>query len=254
MLMQEDTNTQRTDIHHAPVRQPVRRDEMFRELQQETFERLTHIEKDFADGFKTINKYTNTVTFFGSARLKPNHPYYQKAVEVAAMLADDGYTIITGGGGGIMEAGNRGAFEAGGNSIGFNIQLPEEQVLNPYTTDEQTFRYFFSRKVMLAFAAEAYIFFPGGYGTLDEFFEIITLVQTKKIDNAPIILVGNEFWGALDEFIKKELLESTYTISPGDEKIYTITEDMQVIKQVLDNHARQRTAAIFAKENPSTHS
>ncbi len=102
---------------------------------------------------------------------------------------------------------------------------------------------------MLAFAAEAYVFFPGGYGTLDEFFEIITLVQTKKIERAPILLIGNEFWGALDEFIKKELLESTYTISPGDEKIYTITEDLHVIKQILDDHARQQTAAIFSSED-----
>lgn len=239
--MQDDTNTK-----PKYIKPPVRREEMFRELEQETSERLTHIEKDFSDGFKAINKYTNTVTFFGSARLKPEHPYYQKAAEIAGMLANDGYTIITGGGGGIMEAGNRGAFEVGGNSIGFNIQLPEEQTLNPYTTDEQTFRYFFSRKVMLAFAAEAYIFFPGGYGTLDEFFEIITLVQTKKLEPAPIILVGNQFWGALDEFIKKELLEGTYTISPGDEKIYTITEDMHIIKQILDEHEREQTIAVFS--------
>lgn len=238
--MQEDTNTK-----PQYVKSLVRRDMMLQELQEETTERITHIEQDFAGGFEAINKYTDTVTIFGSARLKEEHPYYQKAVEVGQMLAEEGYTVITGGGGGIMEAGNRGAYEAGGESIGFNIQLPQEQTLNPYTTDSQTFRYFFSRKVMLAFAAEAYIFFPGGYGTLDEFFEIMTLVQTEKIALAPIILVGDEFWGGLDEFIKKELLEGTHTISPGDEKIYTITEDLQVIKQLLDEHQRQQTTEVL---------
>lgn len=236
------------DIHSKPkyIKAPVRREEMFKELQQETSERISHIEKDFADGFDAINRYSDTVTIFGSARLTHDHPYYKKAVEVSKMLAEEGYTVITGGGGGVMEAGNRGAFENGGKSIGFNILLPEEQTLNPYTTDEQTFRYFFSRKVMLAFAAEAYIFFPGGFGTLDEFFEIVTLVQTKKVEPAPILLVGDAFWGALDDFIKKELLEGTHTISPGDEKIYTITEDLQVIKQILDEHERQTTTEILS--------
>lgn len=242
--MQEDTNTK-----PKYVKPPVRRDEMLDELQQETSERLSRVEKDFADGFEAINHYTDTVTIFGSARLKEDHPYYQKAREVSQMLAEEGYTVITGGGGGVMEAGNRGAYEAGGKSVGFNIQLPQEQTLNPYTTDSQTFRYFFSRKVMLAYAAEAYLFFPGGYGTLDEFFEILTLAQTKKILPAPIILVGDEFWGSLDDFIRKELLEGSHTISPGDEKIYTITEDLQVIKQLLDAHQRQQTEAIFSGED-----
>lgn len=241
--MQEDTNSK-----PQYVKPLVRRDMMLQELQEETTERITHIEQDFAGGFEAINKYTNTVTIFGSARLKEEHPYYQKAVEVSQMLAEEGYTVITGGGGGIMEAGNRGAYEAGGKSIGFNIQLPQEQTLNPYTTDSQTFRYFFSRKVMLAFAAEAYLFFPGGYGTLDEFFEILTLAQTKKIPPAPIILVGDEFWGALDDFIRKELLEGTHTISPGDEKMYTITEDLQVIKQLLDTHEREQTTQVLLGE------
>lgn len=239
--MQEDTSTR-----PKYVKPPIRREEMLDELQQETTERLSHIEADFANGFEAINKHTDTVTVFGSARLREEHPYYQKAMEVSKMLAEEGYTVITGGGGGVMEAGNRGAYDAGGQSIGFNIQLPQEQSLNPYTTDSQTFRYFFSRKVMLAFAAEAYIFFPGGFGTLDEFFEILTLAQTKKIPPAPIILVGDDFWGGLDDFIKKELLEGFHTISPGDEKIYTITEDLQVIKQLLDEHERRQTTEILA--------
>ncbi len=243
--MQEDTNTQSKYTQPQP-RPVLRRDEMLRELERETAERISHIEQDFAKGFEVINKYNDTVTIFGSARFTQDHPYYQKAVEVSSMLAEEGYTVITGGGGGIMEAGNRGAYETGGKSVGLNIQLPNEQALNPYTTDSQTFRYFFSRKVMLVFAAEAYIFFPGGYGTLDELFELLTLAQTGKIPAAPIILVGDDFWGALDEFIKKELLEGTHTISPGDEKIYTITEDLQVIKQMLDDYRRQQTLEILS--------
>lgn len=227
------------------IKGPLRREEMLQEMQEETSERLSRINKDFSHGFEKIAKYSNTVTIFGSARFKESHPYYQKAREVGAMLADQGYTVITGGGGGIMEGGNRGASERGGTSIGFNITLPREQVANPYTNDSITLRYFFSRKVLLAFSATAYIFFPGGFGTLDEFFEIITLIQTEKIPRAPIIMVGEEFWSSLDNFIKKELLETSYTISPGDEKLYTITEDLKLIEQILDEHKRREITAIF---------
>src|SRR5690606_1102364 len=137
----------------------------------------------------------DTITVFVSARFDEHHPHYKKAQEVSAALAQEGYEIVTGGGGGIMEAANRGAFEVGCQSIGLNIELPFEQGLNPYTTDSMSFRYFFARKVILAFGARAYIYFPGGFGTLDELFEIITLIQTKKMEVAPIILVGNKFWG-----------------------------------------------------------
>lgn len=221
---------------------PVRRDEMLAELQKLHTERISRIENDFANGFSKISKYDSTVTLFGSARFKETHPYYEKAREIGAMLAQEGYTVITGGGGGIMEAGNRGAYEAGGTSIGFNIMLPQEQSLNPFTSDSQTFRYFFSRKVLLAYAAEAYIFFPGGFGTMDEFFEIITLVQTKKVERAPIILVGDEFWGALDMFMREILLKSYNAISKGDEKLYTITEDLDEIKKLLNRHERKQIA------------
>lgn len=249
-MLEETNNKKQLTTTDAPTPlSPASRADMFRKLQNETSERLTNIQKDFADGFEVINRYDNTVTIFGSARLTPESEHYQKAVEISAMLAENGYTVITGGGGGIMEAGNKGAFEAGGNSIGLNIQLPHEQVLNPYTTDAQSFRYFFSRKVMLAFAAEAFIFFPGGFGTLDELFEILTLIQTGKVDHAPVILIGNEFWRALDGFITSHLLEDTYTISPGDEKLYTITEDPIVIKQILDAHDRVQTTKVFSGED-----
>lgn len=207
-----------------------------RELQKETAERLSRIDTEFADGFDFINKFNDTVSFFGSARLPETNPYYQKARELGAILSDDGYTIVTGGGGGIMEAGDRGAMEAGGHSLGLNIKLPHEQALNPYATDMMSFRYFFTRKVILAYGAMAYVYFPGGFGTLDELFEIITLMQTKKMPLAPIILVGNEFWTALDMFVKTYLLKEMQTISPGDEDLYTITEDPAVIKALIDHH------------------
>jgi uncharacterized protein (TIGR00730 family) len=196
--------------------QSPRRKIIEQELRTETGERVTRIDREFDDGFKLINKYNYTVSFFGSARFPEDHPYYKKAEEIAAALAQEGFTIVTGGGGGIMEAGDRGASEAGGQAIGLNIQLPHEQKPNPYATEEMSFKYFFTRKVILAYGANAYIYFPGGYGTLDELFEIITLIQTKKAPLAPIILVGSEFWTALDMFIKTYLLEGSHTICPGD--------------------------------------
>lgn len=212
-------------------------------VEQETAERLSRIDKEFSDGFEKVNKYSNTVTIFGSARFTEDHPYYQKAREVGAALSKAGYTIVTGGGGGIMEAGNRGAYEAGGKSLGFNIELPHEQVLNTYTTDSMPFRYFFTRKVILAFGASAYVIFPGGYGTLDEFFEIITLIQTKKMPAAPIILVGNEFWQGMDEFIREQMLEKAQTISPDDELLYTITEDTDVITATINAYRQKQIEA-----------
>ena len=216
--------------------QSPKREVIQRELIKETAERLSRIDGEFADGFDLINKYNDTVTFFGSARFDASHPHYQKAREIAAALSNEGYTIVTGGGGGIMEAGDRGAMEAGGHSIGLNIKLPKEQSLNPYATESMGFRYFFTRKVILAYDARAYLYFPGGYGTLDELFEVITLMQTKKMPLAPIILVGSEFWTGLDQFIKAYLLEGEHTISPGDEDLYSITEDIQVIKAIVNHH------------------
>jgi uncharacterized protein (TIGR00730 family) len=207
-----------------------------KELIKETAERVTRIDREFADGFELINKYNDTVTFFGSARFDASHPCYEKARQLAAALSDEGYAIVSGGGGGIMEAADRGAQEAGGNSIGLNIQLPREQGLNPYATESMAFRYFFTRKVILVYGAAAYIFFPGGFGTLDEFFEVITLIQTKKMPIAPIILVGSEYWTAMDRFIRTYLLEGMHTISPGDEDLYSITEDVAVIKAIINHH------------------
>jgi uncharacterized protein (TIGR00730 family) len=240
----------RVNMEHSdnPSQSP-RRELIKKELLKETSERITRIDREFADGFDLIGRYNYTVSLFGSARFTEDHPYYQKAREIAGALAKEGFTIVTGGGGGVMEAGDRGAFDAGGQSIGLNIQLPHEQAPNPYTTESMSYRYFFTRKVILAYGADAYIYFPGGYGTLDELFEIITLIQTKKMPLAPIILVGSEFWTALDMFIKAYLLEGMHTISPGDEELYTITEDIHVIKAIIEHH--RDTANGFTTDPPT---
>jgi len=220
------------------------------ELRNETSDRVSRIDREAADGFDLINKYNHTVTFFGSARFTPDNSYYKKDEKVAKVLSEEGYTIVSGGGGGIMEAADRGASEIGGNAIGLNIKLPREQHLNPYATESMAFRYFFIRKVILAFGADAYIFFPGGFGTLDEFFEIVTLIQTKKMAPAPVILYGNEYWTALDRFIKTYLLKELQAISPGDEEIYSITEDIEVIKAVINNHRDTSNAFVQREEDP----
>lgn len=220
------------------------RDAIIQLLNDETEARVDRIEKEFKAGFAVVNKYSYTVTVFGSARFLEENPYYQKAREVGAILARDGFAVITGGGGGIMEAANRGAYEAGGRSVGLNIELPFEQNLNSYTTESMAFRYFFARKVMLAYASSALICFPGGFGTLDEMFEVITLVQTGKMPKVPIILVGVDFWKPLDNFIRTQMLEDTGTISHGDEEIYKITDDLEEIRQMVDRH--RETTSVFA--------
>lgn len=220
------------------------RDAVVRLVNHETEERLGRIGREFKAGFEIVNKYHYTVTVFGSARFLEDNPHYQKARETGAMLAREGFTVITGGGGGIMEAANRGAYEAGGKSVGFNIRLPHEQQLNPYVTESMSFRYFFARKVMLAYAASALICFPGGFGTLDELFEVVTLVQTGKMPPVPIILVGIDFWSPLDQFIKDKMLHGVGTISHGDEDIYAITDDIDAIKAMVTEH--RESTSVFA--------
>lgn len=187
--------------------------------------RVFRIMAEFVDGFQFLADFKKTVTFFGSARFKEDNKWYKTARELGNLLGKAGFGVITGGGPGIMEAGNRGAVDSRGDSIGLNIQLPYEQRINPYVRKWHGFYYFFTRKVMLSFSAQAYVFFPGGYGTLDEVFEILTLVQTKKIyDKIPVILVGKDFWGDLDIWMRKKLLDQHQTIDAEDLKLYHIVD------------------------------
>jgi uncharacterized protein (TIGR00730 family) len=197
--------------------------------------RVEKIENEFREGFGFIKKHPRSVTFFGSARTNENESDYIQARSLAKRISEElGYSIVTGGGPGIMEAANRGSHEANGESVGFTIQLPMEQVTNPYLTDHMNFHYFFSRKVCLSFSAEAYIYFPGGFGTFDELFEILTLVQTNKIEKVPIILVGKSFWKDFDKFIKKKLVKRA-KISPEDVDLYTITDSEDEILEIIRN-------------------
>lgn len=188
--------------------------------------RVFSILSEFVSGFNLLRKLGPSATFWGSARLRPGDKYYNEAEELASRLAKKGLTIVTGGGGGIMEAGNVGAYKVGGQSVGLNIRLPSEQKLNPYTTMSLSFDHFFARKVMLAFSSEVYIYFPGGYGTLDELFEILTLIQTKKISHVPVFLYGKEFWTPLVEWMKKELLEKYKTIDLQDLELFYVVDSV----------------------------
>jgi uncharacterized protein (TIGR00730 family) len=203
------------------------------EISESAQKRIALISKEFSDGFEFVKNYPRSVTFFGSARTKEDEKYYKKAEELAGKIVKGlHYSVMTGGGPGIMEAANKGAFKAGGNSLGLTIELPREQMDNQYLTDKEDFHYFFSRKVCLSFSAEAYLFFPGGFGTLDEFLEILTLVQTGKIPKAPIIMVGVEFWKPLEEIFEKGLLEN-HMIEEKDLKLYTITDDEEEILKII---------------------
>lgn len=196
--------------------------------------RIFRIMAEFVEGFEILRKYRLSATFFGTSRCGAGDTVYKSAHDLAAKLARSGFTVVTGGGGGVMQAANQGAYEAGGASIGLNIELPHEQGSNGFLTEKKTFNYFFTRKVMLAFASEVYLFFPGGFGTLDEFFEILTLVQTKKIKPIPIILFGREYWGSVDGLIQEVLLKQYKTIDESDPRLYTIVDSVdEAYKAVL---------------------
>lgn len=192
---------------------------------------------EFVTAYETLNRIGPCISIFGSARTKPDNEYYQQAVKVAEMLVQNDFGVITGGGPGIMEAGNRGAQNAGGISVGLNITLPHEQSSNPYIDPDALidFHYFFVRKVAFVKYAQGFICFPGGFGTLDEFFEVLTLVQTKKIDLVPIVLVGTEFWGDMMDWIKKTILNDFHNISEGDLELFKLTDDLdEAIAHIKD--------------------
>ena len=187
--------------------------------------RIFRIIAEFIDGFQFIAGYRQSVTFFGSARLKEGTHWYEESRKLGGLVAKEGFAVVTGGGPGIMEAGNRGAHEAGGKSVGINIQLPAEQRINPYVNESRGFHYFFTRKLMLSYSAQAYVYFPGGFGTIDELFEIVTLIQTKKIaTHIPVILVGREFWQPILRWIEEDLCEKFHTIDHEDRRIFGLVD------------------------------
>ena len=207
--------------------------------------RVFRIMSEFVMGFELLRKQGLAVSFYGSARTSPTDPYYKQAEELAARLAKKCFAVVTGGGPGIMEAGNVGAFKVGGQSIGLNIQLPFEQKLNPYTTESLDFDFFFSRKVMLAFASEVYVYFPGGFGTMDELFEMLTLIQTKKIEPIPIVLYGKDFWDPMVKVFKTTMLKEYKTISKKDLDLFQVVDSVDeaykyILKATKGKNTRQK--------------
>ncbi|MSU74225.1 TIGR00730 family Rossman fold protein [Candidatus Kaiserbacteria bacterium] len=188
--------------------------------------RIFKIMSEFIEGFDILRRYGLAASFFGSARATLGDDSYNRAEELARRLSKKGFAVITGGSAGIMQAANKGAYGAGGASLGLNIRLPDSQVYNPYLTEKFVFDHFFVRKVMLTYSSEVYIYFPGGFGTLDEFFEIVTLIQTKKIQKVPIVLFGKDYWGPLLGFIDKVLYQEHKAIDKSDMDLYVLVDSV----------------------------
>ncbi len=195
--------------------------------------RVFRIMSEFVDGFEAMSGVTNAVSMFGSSRMKSNNRYYKLAERTAELFVRNGYSVITGAGGGIMEAANKGAKKAGGESIGLNITLPEEQKVNKYVTYPLEFRYFFVRKLMFAKYSKAFIAFPGGFGTMDEFFEVVALIQTERIDPFPVILVGSDYWKGMLHWINSVCLKAD-AMEKKDLNIFTITDEPKKILECVN--------------------
>lgn len=197
---------------------------------------LFKIMGEFVHGYERMSKIGPCITIFGSARTKPENKYYKLATEIAEKISQHGYGIITGGGPGIMEAGNKGASKNKGTSVGVNIELPFEQHYNPYIDEDKNleFDYFFVRKVMFVKYSQGFVVMPGGFGTLDELFEAVTLIQTRKITEFPIILVGSDFWGGLLDWVKTTLEEDFHNISPGDIDLLRVVDSADEVVEILE--------------------
>lgn len=199
---------------------------------------MFRIMSEFVEGFDKLENIGPCISIYGSARLTADNEYYHLAEKIAGAFVDEGYGIITGGGPGIMEAGNKGAFEKKGKSVGLNIDLPFEQYANPYIDHDKEikFNYFFARKVMFVKFAQAFVLMPGGFGTLDELFESVTLIQTQKIAPVPVILVGTKFWGGLLDWIKITLLETNGTINQKDLDLLHVTDSVEEVVKIVSQH------------------
>jgi uncharacterized protein (TIGR00730 family) len=218
-------------------------------LEAEEGDERLHVERiadEFLQGFETVAKIAKpAVSIFGSARVREDHSAYQAAVETGRRFAEAGFTVVTGGGPGVMEAANRGAKEGGGLSVGFNIELPHEQNSNPYLDVSLTFSHFYARKTMFVKAAEGFVIFPGGFGTLDEFFEALTLIQTGKVMHFPVVLFDSDYWQGLLDWIQERLLAEGM-ISPNDEDLLVVTDEpAEVVATVVTCYER-RCAALPA--------
>ena len=197
--------------------------------------RVFRIMSEFVEGFERLGDVGPSVSVFGSARTLPGTPYYDLGIAVGRALADKGYAVITGGGPGIMQAANQGATEAGGVSVGLNIALPHEQHVNPYVdaAHNLTFEFFFARKTMFVKYAQGYVVLPGGFGTMDELFESLTLIQTRKADRFPVVLMGTDYWSGLLDWVRGTLVEGGY-VSPGDPDLVTLTDDPAEAAEIID--------------------
>jgi hypothetical protein len=202
--------------------------------------RVFRIMAEFVDGFEMMARVPPGISVFGSSRAGPDHPYYRKAEETGRLIAEAGFSVVTGAGPGLMEAANKGAKEAGGESVGLNIVLPFEQVANPFLTKAIDFRYFFVRKVMFSKYACGFIFFPGGYGTLDEFFDTITLIQTGKIHRLPVSLMGSDFWQGQLDWLRETVLERFDHILPEDLDLVRLTDDPAAAVRHVVEHLSAR--------------
>lgn len=232
----------------------TKRTSPYRTASEETW-RVFRIMSEFVDGFDTMSRVAPAVSVFGSARSTPDDPHYAMAEQLSRRLVENGFAVLTGGGPGIMEAANKGAFEAGGESIGLNIFLPQEQTANKYQTVSLDFRYFFCRKVMFVKYAMAFVCFPGGFGTMDEFFESMTLIQTGKTERFPVVLMGSDFWTPLVDWMKKYQLGDHPYISREDLDLFTISDDVDWvaghITEEVERFEKQRDEAVNG-ERPTT--
>lgn len=213
--------------------------------------RVFRIMGEFVEGFDSLAQVGRAVTIFGSARVKPDHPQYEEARTTARLLAEAGFSVITGGGPGLMEAANHGAREGGALSIGCNIELPFEQGINPYVDIAINFRYFFVRKTMFVKYAEAFIIFPGGFGTMDELFEALTLIQTGKVSNFPVILFGSDYWRGLLDWIRDTMLTEG-KVSPDDLDLLILTDSPEeAVRVVVEFHARSVAEKLTGEKVPA---
>ena len=207
--------------------------------------RIFRIMAEFVEGFEELSTVGPAVSIFGSARAAPSDPYYKLAEETANLLAKAGFAIITGGGGGIMEAANKGASQAGGTSIGLNIELPHEQVPNDFQNISMHFKYFFCRKVMFLKYANGFVVFPGGFGTMDEFFEALVLIQTLRQATFPVILMGTDYWAGLLDWMKNIMLEKHQYVSQEDMDVFTMVDDpAEAVKIIVDFQKSDRKGGL----------